>query len=128
MGLNGKAVLPMILGLGCDTMATLTCRILDTRRDRIIVTLLLALGVPCSAQLGVILGILGPMPFTATAIWIGVVVGVIFIVGYLAAKVLPGTGSDFILEVPPVRWPQMYNIVVKTAARVEWYVRDAVCA
>jgi ferrous iron transport protein B len=128
MGLNGKAVLPMILGLGCDTMATLTCRILDTKRDRVIVTLLLALGVPCSAQLGVILGILGrpDVPFAATLIWIGVVIGVIFAVGYLAAKVMPGTSSDFILEVPPVRWPQMYNIVVKTAARAEWYLREAV--
>lgn len=128
MGLNGKAVLPIILGLGCDTMATLTCRILDTRRERVIATLLLALGVPCSAQLGVILGILGrpSMPFAATAIWMGVVVAVTFTVGYLAAKVMPGTGSDFILEVPPIRWPQMYNIVVKTAARVEWYIREAV--
>jgi ferrous iron transport protein B len=55
MGLNGKAVLPMVLGLGCDTMATMTTRILETEKDRTIVTLLLALGVPCSAQLGVIL-------------------------------------------------------------------------
>ena len=59
MGLNGKAVLPMVLGLGCDTMATLSTRILETRKERIMVTLLLALGVPCSAQLGVILGMLG---------------------------------------------------------------------
>ncbi|WKZ31618.1 MAG: ferrous iron transporter B [Thermodesulfobacteriota bacterium] len=56
MGLNGKAVLPMVLGLGCDTMATMTTRILESRKERVIVTLLLALGVPCSAQLGVILG------------------------------------------------------------------------
>ncbi|HEX9652331.1 MAG TPA: ferrous iron transporter B, partial [bacterium] len=49
LGLNGKAVLPMVLGLGCDTMATLTTRILETPKERIIVTLLLALGVPCSA-------------------------------------------------------------------------------
>ena len=59
MGLNGKAVLPMVLGLGCDTMATLTTRILETPKERVIVTLLLALGVPCSAQLGVIFGMLG---------------------------------------------------------------------
>ena len=52
MGLNGKAVLPMVLGLGCDTMATMTARIMETRKERVIVTLLLALGVPCCAQLG----------------------------------------------------------------------------
>ena len=59
MGLNGKAVLPMVLGLGCDTMATLTTRILETPKERLIVILLLALGVPCSAQLTVILAMLG---------------------------------------------------------------------
>jgi len=58
MGLNGKAVLPMVLGLGCDTMATLTTRILESRKERLIVTLLLALAVPCSAQLGVVLGMI----------------------------------------------------------------------
>jgi ferrous iron transport protein B len=56
MGLNGRAVIPIVLGLGCGTMATLVTRILETRRERIIATLLLALGIPCSAQLGVIMG------------------------------------------------------------------------
>lgn len=128
MGLNGKAVLPMILGLGCDTMATLTARILDTRRERIIVTLLLALGVPCSAQLGVIMGILGSpsVPKAAMAIWLGVVILVIFKVGLLAGFLMPGKKSDFILEVPPMRLPQLENIMVKTLARVEWYVKEAV--
>ena len=58
MGLNGKAVLPMVLGLGCVTMATLTTRVLETKRERLLVILLLALAIPCSAQLGVVLGIL----------------------------------------------------------------------
>ncbi|MGQ9814885.1 MAG: nucleoside recognition domain-containing protein [Candidatus Roseilinea sp.] len=52
IGLNGEAVLPMVLGLGCVTMATMTTRILDNRRDRVLVTLLLLLAAPCSAQLG----------------------------------------------------------------------------
>ena len=62
MGLNGKAVLPMILGLGCVTMATMTTRILQTRKERLVTTMLLALAVPCSAQLGVILAILASQP------------------------------------------------------------------
>jgi ferrous iron transport protein B len=49
LGLNGKAVLPMVLGLGCVTMATLTTRIMESKRERLLVTLLLALAVPCSA-------------------------------------------------------------------------------
>lgn len=126
IGCNGKAVLPLVLGLGCDTMATLTARILETRKERLIVTLLLALGIPCSAQLGVILGMLGGVGFTATLIWFGVVVGVIIFVGFLAAKVLPGESSDFIMEIPPIRLPQLGNLAVKTMARIEWYLREAV--
>jgi len=126
MGLNGKAVLPMVLGLGCDTMATLTTRILETRKERLIVILLLALGVPCSAQLTVVLAMLGALSITATAIWLGIVIGVILVVGALAARVLPGRGSDFVLELPPLRLPQPGNILVKTVARIEWYLKEAV--
>jgi ferrous iron transport protein B len=126
MGLNGKAVLPMVLGLGCDTMATLTARIMETRKERVLVTLLLALGVPCSAQLGVILGLFGALPAWAPMVWGGVVMGVLFAVGFLAARLLPGARSDLILELPPIRRPQMGNIAIKTLARLEWYLKEAV--
>jgi ferrous iron transport protein B len=126
MGLNGKAVLPMILGLGCDTMATLTTRILDSEKDRTIVTLLLALGVPCSAQLGVILAMLTGLPALYALLWIMVMGGILVSVGYLAARLIPGEGSDFILEIPPLRIPKVSNIFVKTLARVEWYLKEAV--
>jgi ferrous iron transport protein B len=126
MGLNGKAVLPMVLGLGCDTMATMTTRILDSRKERIIVTLLLALGVPCSAQLGVILAMLQGISLSASFVWLGVVLATIFTVGYLSSKILPGQSSDFLLELPPLRVPIMGNIVIKTLARLEWYLREAV--
>jgi len=126
IGLNGKAVLPMVLGLGCDTMATLTARILDTRKERLIVTLLLALGVPCSAQLGVILGMFGKQPFEALFIWGSVVTGVIIFVGFISARILPGQQADFILEIPPLRLPQLSNIFIKTMGRIEWYLKEAV--
>jgi len=126
MGLNGKAVLPMVLGLGCDTMATMTTRILESKKERIIMTLLLALGVPCSAQLGVILGMITALSFAATALWVGVVVGVVLLVGVLASKVIPGRASDFVLEIPPMRVPQLTNILVKTVARIEWYLKEVI--
>jgi ferrous iron transport protein B len=126
MGLNGKAVLPMILGLGCDTMATLTTRILDTKKERLIVTLLLALGVPCSAQLGVVLGMFGKQPAAALLIWISVLTIVILFVGFIAAKIIPGQRTDFILELPPMRLPQFSNVFIKTLSRIEWYLKEAV--
>jgi ferrous iron transport protein B len=126
MGLNGKAVLPMVLGLGCDTMATLTTRILETKKERVIVTILLALGVPCSAQLGVIMAMLGRLSLASAAIWLGVTLATIFLVGYLAAKVVRGESSDFIIEIPPMRVPRLSNIAIKVLARTEWYLKEAV--
>ncbi|MCG3172732.1 MAG: GTPase Der [Myxococcota bacterium] len=125
MGLNGKAVLPMVLGLGCDTMATMTARIMETKKERLIVTLLLALGVPCSAQLGVILGMLAGLSLAHTLWWVGTIVLVMIAVGWLAARLLPGESSDFLLELPPIRRPQLSNIIVKTVARIEWYLKEA---
>jgi ferrous iron transport protein B len=124
MGLNGKAVLPMVLGLGCDTMATLTTRILETRKERVQTTLLLALAVPCSAQLGVLMGMAAILTRQAIFIWLAVVLLTFFTVGWLAARLLPGKSSDFILELPPVRLPQLSSTVIKTFARLEWYLKE----
>ena len=126
IGLNGKAVLPMVLGLGCDTMATMTTRILGTPKERLIAVLLLALGIPCSAQLATILGILGGISSAALLTLFGVVVAQMFFVGFLAARVLPGERSDFILELPPMRLPQLRNLLTKTALRIRWYLWEAV--
>jgi ferrous iron transport protein B len=126
IGLNGKAVVPMVLGLGCDTMATMSARIMDTRKEKIILTLLLALGVPCSAQLGIILGMLGSLPFWVTSVWLGVILTALWVVGFLSSKVLPGGRSDFVMEIPPIRRPVLFNIFTKTLARLEWYLREVV--
>ncbi len=126
IGLNGRAVLPMVLGLGCATMATLTTRILNTKRERIIATLLLALGVPCSAQLGVIMGLLGGISLKALVIVAVTVMMQLLIVGYLAAQVLPGKSSEFLIEIPPMRIPKMSNILMKTYYRVKWFLKEAV--
>jgi ferrous iron transport protein B len=126
MGLSGKAVLPMVLGLGCGTMAVMTTRILESRRDRIIATFLLALAVPCAAQLGVIMGMLGSLSFTALAIWIGSVIVLLLVTGFLAARIVPGEQSEFFLEIPPIRVPKLENIVMKTWGRVFWYLKEAV--
>lgn len=120
IGLSGRAVIPMTLGFGCDTMATLVSRILETRRERIIATLLLALAIPCSAQFGVILALLSGRP-AALLIWAGVIVLVFLFVGWLAAQVLPDERPTFYMEVPPLRVPRLTNILVKTYARVRLY-------
>jgi ferrous iron transport protein B len=126
IGLNGKAVLPMVLGLGCGTMATMTTRILETKRERIIATFLIALAIPCSAQLGVIMGMLGSYPPRIAIWWFCTVLFVLLLAGTLAAKIVPGEKADFFLELPPIRVPRMGNILMKTVNRIEWYLKEAV--
>jgi ferrous iron transport protein B len=126
MGLNGQAVLPMVLGLGCVTMATMTTRILTSRRDRVLVTLLLALAVPCSAQLGVVMGLLAGISLSAALIWGGMMLLILLLVGWLAARLMPGERAPLMVELPPLRIPVISNVLIKTAARLEWYIKEAV--
>ncbi len=123
IGLNGRAVIPMVLGFGCDTMATMVTRTLETRRERLIATLLLALAIPCSAQLGVILAILSGSP-GALLVWGLVIAGVFLLVGLLAARFMPGERPSFYMELPPLRLPRLGNVLVKTYSRMQWYLLE----
>ncbi|MCS7066626.1 MAG: hypothetical protein NZL85_10210, partial [Fimbriimonadales bacterium] len=117
LGLNGRAVIPIVLGFGCDTMATVVTRILETRRERILTTFLLTLAIPCSAQLGVVLALLAAHP-KGLLLWAGVLVGVFLLIGWLAAQVLPGNPTPFYMELPPMRLPSLSNVLLKTLARL----------
>ena len=126
MGLNGRAVLPMVLGLGCVTMATLTTRILHSPRERLITIFLLALAIPCSAQLGVVLGMLGGVSFSALLVWALAMVGVLFLSGFLAARLIPGRRIPLVTELPPMRLPIAGNVLKKTAGRLKWYLIEVI--
>jgi ferrous iron transport protein B len=123
IGLNGKAVIPIVLGFGCDTMATIVTRILETRRERIIATFLLSLAIPCSAQIGVMTALLSAHAM-AFWLWAGIM-GVIFVViGWLTSQLLPGEPARFAMELPPLRVPSRSNIATKTFARMQWYFME----
>lgn len=126
IGLNGRAVLPMVLGLGCVTMATLTTRILHSPRERLITTFLLALAIPCSAQLGVVLGLLGGIGFSAVLTWSGAIVGVLLLTGWLAARLIPGRRIPLVTELPPMRLPIAGNVLKKTGGRLKWYLIEVI--
>jgi len=119
-GLSGRAVIPMVLGFGCSTMATMVTRTLETVRERVIATLLLALAIPCSAQLGVILSLLARTP-GALLVWILCMSLLFVLVGILAGRLLPGEAPMFYMELPPMRLPQLSNVLTKTYTRMQWY-------
>ncbi|MGB5631830.1 MAG: ferrous iron transporter B [Waterburya sp.] len=123
IGLSGRSIIPLILGLGCGTMATLVTRTLESKRERIIATFLLALTIPCSAQLGVILGLLSQEP-TALFVWVTVMLVIFLSIGFLAGKIVPGEASCFYMEIPPLRLPSLKAILTKTYVRLKWYFAE----
>ena len=125
IGLSGRSMIPLILGLGCGSMGTLVTRTLESKRERFVVSLLLALVIPCSAQLGVIIGLLSQNP-VALIIWLICITFVFAIVGALTSKALPGGLSYFYMEIPPLRLPHVRSILTKTYSRVRWYLGEII--
>lgn len=123
IGLSGRAVIPMVLGLGCGSMATMVTRTLETKRERTIATLLLALTIPCSAQLGVIFAVLAGYP-KAMWLWVSVILLNYVVIGFAASKILPGDKPTFYMELPPLRLPRPSNVIRKTYTRLIWYFKE----
>ncbi|TWH46097.1 ferrous iron transport protein B [Sporomusa sp. KB1] len=125
IGLNGRAIIPLILGFGCVTMATITTRILGTKRERTIATAVLGLAIPCSAQLGVIAGMLAGIGTKFIAIYILVILLVLGITGKILHKVLPGESSDLLIDLPPIRLPRGENVLKKTVTKSYAFLLEA---
>jgi ferrous iron transport protein B len=126
IGLNGKAVLPIILGFSCVSMATISTRVLSSKRERFIATFLLSLGVPCSAKLSVILVIMAQVSFTAFLVVFGVVFALTIASGFILNKLMPAETTNFIMEIPPIRIPSLRNVITKTSYRSLMFLREAV--
>ena len=118
MGLNGRAVIPLILGLGCVTMATLTTRILGSRRERFIATALMAVAVPCSAQLGIVAALMATANPVYTAAYFAILLMVFVVLGTVLNKLVPGQSTDLLIDLPSLRLPRLDNIARKTGAKV----------
>ncbi len=125
IGLNGRAIIPLILGFGCVTMATITTRLLGTQREKTIATTILQLAIPCSAQLGVIAALLATAGLQATIIYMGVIFSFLVIVGTTLNRALPGETSPLLLDLPPMRLPQMFNVFRKTWIKTYFFMKEA---
>ncbi len=125
IGLNGRAVIPLILGFGCVTMAVITTRLLGTSRERTIAVALLALTIPCSAQLGVIAGMIGGLGLVAFLLFFGAIGTVFVAAGTALNRLLPGLSSDLFIDLPPLRLPRLGNVLQKTWSKTVMFLRDA---
>ncbi|SHF54427.1 ferrous iron transport protein B [Caldanaerobius fijiensis DSM 17918] len=126
LGLNGKAIIPIILGLGCITMATITTRILNSRRERFIATMLLGLAIPCSAQLAVITTMIAPLGPLYIISYVIILIAIFVAIGTILNKVLPGESTDLLIDLPTLKVPRIDNVVKKTITKTKMFLEDAV--
>ncbi len=126
MGLNGKGVIPLVMGFSCVTMAILTTRMLDTEKEKNIATFILLLGMPCAPLLAVMFIILGKMPISATITVFGLIFLQIVFAGFMANKLLPGIQTPLLMEIPPMRLPKPIQILKMSAAKTFFFMKEAV--
>lgn len=125
LGLHGFAVIPMLLGFGCNVPAVLAARNLESRRERLIVSTMLAISIPCAAQMSMIIGLVGRYG----GAYLGVIIGMLFliwvVIGLFLDRLLPGYTPSMIVEIPPYRWPSMKAQGQKLGMRLKHYFTEA---
>src|SRR3989338_4475259 len=120
--LHGNAVVPMLLGFGCTVPAVLSTRILPSKKERIITSVLISF-IPCSARTAVILGAVGAFVGIKYALLIyAMIVCLIFVIGYLLGKCIQGESIGLIMEMPKYRMPTIKNVFKKTWFRVKDFI------
>lgn len=126
IGLHGFAVIPLILGLGCNVPGALATRMLEGRREKFIAATLMAVAVPCMAQIAMIVGLVGERG----GIYVGMIFLTLFIVlvvkGLVLNKFMKGKSPEILLEIPPYRIPQVSSVFKKLGMRVFSFIKEAV--
>jgi ferrous iron transport protein B len=125
LGLNGLAIIPLILGFGCVTMASITTRLLQSDRERLIAIFLLALAVPCSAQLAFVTAVLTKLGFFYLILFILIILSVMVGAGSLLCSILPGQSTPLLVDLPPLRLPRLENVFTKAWMRSWDFLKEA---
>lgn len=125
IGLHGKAIIPLILGYGCNVPACLGCRIMETERERLLAVFVTTL-VPCAARTVIILGLVGKYLGIEYALALYIFnLAIIFALGRLAFKVLPGEPTALIMEMHDYRWPHLKTVLKQTWFRLLEFIKIA---
>jgi len=126
VGLHGVSIIPMLLGLGCNVPGALATRIMENRRERFISAILLAISVPCMAQIAMIVGLVGRYGSSALFYVFGILFLVWLVLGIILNKILKGEAPEIFVEIPPYRIPYFVSLFKKVWMRVKWFLNEAV--
>jgi ferrous iron transport protein B len=126
LGLHGYAIVPMILGLGCNVPGALATRLFEERKEKFIAMTLLAIAVPCMAQTAMIINLLGRFGGQYIMIVLVTLFCVWLILGRLMNRFTKGESPEILLEIPPYRRPHVASVFKKLWFRVSWFLKEAV--
>ncbi|WP_438318985.1 FeoB small GTPase domain-containing protein [Candidatus Caldatribacterium sp. SIUC1] len=125
LGLHGYSVVPMLLGLGCNVPGIMATRVLESEKERFVVTVLIAIGIPCSAQQALIVGALAPHGVAPLLVVYGTLFAVVVSLALLLKYLVPGFRPPLICEIPPYRLPFPKAVLSKLWVRLRGFLRDA---
>jgi len=126
LGIHGLAIIPMLLGVGCNVPGAMATRILETRREKFIAATLMAIAVPCMAQTAMIFGLVGPFGAPAMAAVFGTLFLVWIILGLILNRTIKGESPEIFVEIPPYRMPYFNALFKKLWMRIRWFLKEAV--
>jgi ferrous iron transport protein B len=126
IGLHGLAIIPMLLGLGCNVPGALATRILETRKEKFITATLLSIAVPCMALQAMLFGLLGKYGIRGLPVVFGTLMLVWLVLGFLLKKTIKGTSPEMFVEIPPYRIPYLKGVLKKVLVRLKWFIKEAV--
>jgi len=126
LGLHGLAIVPMMLGLGCNVPGALATRVLETKRERFISATLMAICVPCMAQIAMIVGLIGRSGVAGMGIVFGTLFFVWVILGFFLNRIMKGESPEIFVEIPPYRLPYLGALLKKLWIRTKGFLREAV--
>ncbi|MBU1726432.1 MAG: ferrous iron transporter B, partial [Candidatus Omnitrophica bacterium] len=126
LGLHGFAIIPVLLGFGCNVPGILATRSLESKRERFIAATLISIGVPCVPLQAMIFGLLGRFGgFYVSGVYL-VLFSLILVLGLILNRVLKGYSPEFLLEIPPYRVPPLHVLGQKLYFRIKGFIAEAV--
>jgi len=127
LGMHGYGIVPVILGLGCNVPGAMAIRVMETRKQKFIAATLLAIAVPCMAQIAMLFGLFG---IDGNYIYIYLVFAILFIIyvisGFIMNLFVKGESPEILLEIPPYRRPSLNALFKKLWMRIRWFLTEAI--
>jgi len=126
LGLHGYAIIPTMLGFGCNVPAILATRILESKRERFIAATLISIAIPCAALQAMILGLVGQHGVQYVAIVYGTLFLVWVALGIILNRLVKGFSPELLIEIPPYRLPPWRTVLLKLWIRHRGFLMEAI--